>query len=177
MVSEDLLGQGRGGGGEGPAGGGVTGREGDRGPGGGFAQEGRNGRRGGPGRQDSAQRGGGQGDTAACQADAELLPRPGQPAAERPGRASEPPGGLVEGEALEVAEHHRQSEGARQAVDLAVDGLGLLAVDRRPVGRRGRRLGRDARARTGTAHRELSSRCRRRAICCRAHRAVRIATP
>ena len=37
--TEDLLGQGRGGGGERPAGG-VTGREGDRGPGGGIAQEG-----------------------------------------------------------------------------------------------------------------------------------------
>ena len=34
-----------------------------------------------------------------------------------------------------------------------MDGLGLLAVDRRPVGRRGRRLGRVARARTGTTHR------------------------
>ncbi len=64
----------------------------------------------------------------------------GQPAVERAGRAAEPPCGLVEGEALEVAEHDRQPEGPRQAVDLVVEGLGLLAVDRRPVGRRGRRL-------------------------------------
>ncbi len=34
-----------------------------------------------------------------------------------------------------------------------MEGLGLLAVDRRPVGRRGRRLGGIARARTGTTHR------------------------
>ncbi len=97
----------------------------------------------------------GKHDAAAGQADPELLPRPGQPAAERAGRASEATGGLVEGEALEVAEHHRQPEGLGQAVDLAVEGLGLLAVDRRPVGRRGRRLGRGERAR----HRDLSS-CR-----------------
>ena len=75
---------------------------------------------------------------------------PGQPAADRAGRPAEPPRRLVEGEALEVAEHHRQAEGPRQAVDLAVEGLGLLAVERRLFGRRGRRLGRDARTRTGT---------------------------
>ena len=58
-----------------------------------------------------------------------------------PAGPSQPSGGLVEGEALEVAEHDRQAEGPRQAVDLAVQGLGLLAVDGRPVGRRGRRHG------------------------------------
>ena len=85
-----------------------------------------------------------------------------------PGRAAEPPGGLVEREALEVAEHHRQAEGPRQAVDLAVDGLGLLAVDRRPVGRRGRRPGQFARAGPEPLITPSSSRRRRRAICCRA---------
>ncbi len=54
---------------------------------------------------------------------------------------------LVEGEALEVAEHHRRAEGIRQAVDLAVERLGLLVVDHllgldggtglRPAGRPG----------------------------------------
>ena len=133
--------------------GGVTGREGDRGPGGGIAQEGRNGRRGGPGRQDGAQGSGRQGDAPSSQADPELLAGASQAAAERPRRAAEAPCSLVEREALEVAEHHRQAEGPRQAVDLAVDGLGLLAVDRRLVGRRGHRLGQFARARTGTTHR------------------------
>ncbi len=79
--------------------------------------------------------------------------RASQAAAERAGRAAEAPGGLIEGETLEVAEDHRQAESLGQAVDLAVEGLGLLAVDGGPVGRRGRRLGRGARARAGTSHR------------------------
>src|SRR5947209_5035572 len=81
-----------------------------------------------------------------------LLARPGQPAAERAGRTTESPGGFVEGEALEVAEHHRQTERSRQAVDLAMDGRGLLAIDCRPVGRRSGRLGLSARAGTRTIH-------------------------
>ena len=51
---------------------------------------------------------------------------------------------LLEGQALKVAEHHRQPKDSRQALDRAVYRLGLLAVDRPPVGRRGRRGGRDA---------------------------------
>ena len=70
-------------------------------------------------------------DAAAGEAAAELVARPGQPAAERAAGPSEPLGRLVEGEALEVAEHDRQAEGPRQSVDLAVQGLGLLAVDHR----------------------------------------------
>ncbi len=41
---------------------------------------------------------------------------------------------FVESEALEVAEHDRHAEGARQSVDLEVQGLGLLALDHRPIG-------------------------------------------
>ena len=44
---------------------------------------------------------------------------------------------LVEGQTLEVAEHHRQAEGPWQAIDLPVQGLGLLAVEEDPIGRRG----------------------------------------
>ncbi len=126
--TQDLLGQRRGGG---PAGG-ATGREGHRGPGGGFAQEGRDGRPGRSGRQRRGDGGRGQRDAAASQSPPELLPRPIQPAVHRPGRAAEPLGGLGEREALEVAEHHRQPEGARQAVDLAVQRLGLLAIEHPP---------------------------------------------
>jgi hypothetical protein len=43
---------------------------------------------------------------------------------------------LVEGEALEVAEHHRQPECARQAVNLSVQRLGLLTIEHRLIGRR-----------------------------------------
>ena len=85
----------------------------------------------------------GSDDAAAGQAAAELLARPGQSAAERAGRPSEPSRRLVEGEALEVAEHDRQAEGVRQAVDLAVQGLGLLAVQDRLLGRLDRRLDRE----------------------------------
>ncbi len=59
---------------------------------------------------------------------------------------------LVEGQALEVTEHHRQSEGVRQAVDLFVEDLGLLASQGRLLGRRDRRLDRDARIPTLTPH-------------------------
>ena len=74
--------------------------------------------------------------------DAELLAAPGHAAADRPVRPAEPPGGLVEGEALEVAKYDRQTEGPRQPIDLVVHALGLLAGDHWPVGRRDRRLGR-----------------------------------
>ena len=47
-----------------------------------------------------------------------------------PGGHAEPPRRLVERQALEVAEHHRRAEGVRQPVDLAVQHLGLLAVER-----------------------------------------------
>ncbi len=55
---------------------------------------------------------------------------PDQPAAERPAGPSQPPRRLVGRESLEVAEHDRQAERPRQAIDLAVQGLGLLALDR-----------------------------------------------
>ena len=76
-------------------------------------------------------------EAAAGQAAPELLARPGQAAAERADGPSQPVRRLVEGQALEVAEHHRQAESPRQAIDLAVQGLGLLAVEERPLGRRG----------------------------------------
>ncbi len=113
---------------------GVTGRERDRGPCGGIAQEGRNGRRGRSRCQDRAQRDGGQGHAAARQGGPESAGAD-KAALHRPGRASEALGGLVDRQALEVAEDHRQAEGFGQAVNLVVEGLGLLAVDRRPVGR------------------------------------------
>ncbi len=81
-----------------------------------------------------------QGEAATSQRAAELLPRPGQPAAERAGRASESPRGLVEGESLEIAEEHRQAERTRQPPDLVVQDLGLFAGDRRILDRRDRRL-------------------------------------
>ncbi len=51
-------------------------------------------------------------EAATSQGAAELLPRPGQPAAERAGRTSESPRRLVEREALEIAEDHRRAERA-----------------------------------------------------------------
>ena len=94
----------------------------------------------------------------------------------RPGRAAEPPGGLVEREALEVAEHDRQPERRGQAVDLVVQGLGLLAIEQppdRPAERSGTPRG-DARRgppRSGGAGRAGRGPCgpcgppRRRASC------------
>ena len=49
------------------------------------------------------QGGGGQDHAAAGEAATELVPRPGQPAADRAGRASEPSCRLVEGEALDTS--------------------------------------------------------------------------
>ena len=84
--------------------------------------------------QRRSQGGGGQDDAAAGEAAAELVARPGQPAAERAGGPSQSSRRLVEGQALEVAEHHRQAEGVRQAVDLVVQDLGLLAGQGRSAG-------------------------------------------
>ena len=161
----------------GPAGGGVTGREGDRGPGGGIAQEGRNGRRGRPGRQDRAERGrgqarcrGGPGRSGAC-------PAPGQPAAERAGRAAEATRRLVEGEALEVAEHHRQPEGSgrRSTSPWRASACSRSIAGRSAGGAVG--SGGTNEPAPGPLIASPSSRRRRRPICCLAHRAVRIATP
>ena len=111
----------------------LPGRETDRGPGGDVAQVGRDGRRGRAGAQRGGQRGVEKTTPRRVEGAAELLARPGQPAAERAGRASESSGGLVEGEALEVAEDHRQS-------------------GRRPASGRSRRAGpRPARGRARTA--------------------------
>ena len=78
------------------------------------------------------------------------FPRARQPAVERPDRAAEASGGRFDGKALETAEHHRQTKGPRQAVDLVVDGLGLFAVDHRPVGRWDRSIDRGTRAHSGS---------------------------
>ena len=81
---------------------------------------------------------------------------------------------LVEREALEVAEHDRQAEGARQAIDLAMQGLGLLAVEQsaRPAWRDGPPAGRWPRLpRSGAGGRAGRGPCapsaarRRRASC------------
>jgi hypothetical protein len=50
------------------------------------------------------------------------------------GRAAQPPRGLVEGEALEVAKNHRLLKGPREARDLLMKRLGLLAGNRRHIG-------------------------------------------
>ncbi len=71
---------------------------------------------------------------------AELFAGAGQPAAERAGGASELTRRLVERDALEIAEHDGRTEDARQAVDLAVQDVGLVAVEQGVIGGRGRRL-------------------------------------
>ena len=146
--SEHLPGQGRGGGR-----GGLSGGEADRGPGRRVAQGGRHGRRGGPGRQRRGQGSGGQDDAAADQAAAELVRARASRLRTVPAGQSEPAGRLVEGQPLEVAEHDRQPERLRQAVDLVVQGLGLLAADRRLLGRLDRRLDQDANPDPGTSSR------------------------
>ena len=45
--------------------------------------------------------------------------------------------GFVEREALEIAEHHGRAEGARQAVDLAMQRFGLFTIEQRLRGRYG----------------------------------------
>ncbi len=127
------MGQGRRGGGHR-----LSGGEAERGPGGDVAEVGRDGGRGRAGLAAAAIAG--QHDAAAGEGTAELLAGAGQAAAERPGRASEAAGRFVERQALEVAEDDRRAEGIRQAVDLAVQSLGLVAVDQGLFGRRGSRL-------------------------------------
>ncbi len=135
--TDHLLGQCRGGSGEHPAGG-VTGREGDRGPGGGIAQEGMR----------RTPRPIGRAAPRPSRWSTARSPRRVRPrrsfSRARANRLRSVPTGhrsrcrrLVEGEALEVAEHHRQAEGAWQSVDLAVQRLGLFAIEEDPVGRRG----------------------------------------
>ncbi len=141
--SEYLPGQGRGGGR-----GGLPGDEAERGPGRGVAQGGRHGRGGGPVTERRGDGRGGQDDAAAGQATAELVARPGQPAPDRPGRPVQPAGHLVEGQPLEIAEHHGEPKRLRQAIDLVVQGLGLFAADRRFLARFDRRPGQDSRIRT-----------------------------
>ncbi len=58
------------------------------------------------------------------------FPGPGQADAHRADRASQQPGGLGVGPALEVAEHQRGAVLLRQAVDLLVQRLELLPTDR-----------------------------------------------
>ncbi len=124
------MGQGRRGGGDR-----LPGGETEGGPGGEVAQVGRDGRRGRAVAQRGGHRGGGQDHAAADEGASKLLACAGQPAAERAGRASEASGGLIQGEALEVAEDDRRAEDVRQAVDGAVQGLGLLAVEQGLFGR------------------------------------------
>ncbi len=125
----------------------MPGREGDRGPRGGFAQEGRNGCRGRSGRQRRGHRGRRERDPAADEGAAKFLLGAVQPAVHGPDRPAEPPGGLGQREALEVAEHHRQPRRGGQPVDLLVEGLGLLALEQGPIGGDGA-----GRARLGAIH-------------------------
>ena len=118
----------------------LPGRKADRSPRSDVAEMRRDGRRGRSGIERGGQHGAREHEAAARQRAAELLPCSGQPAAERAGRASESSRRLVECETLEVTEHDRRAEGIRQAVDLAVQDLGLLAVEHGLIGRRGRRL-------------------------------------
>ena len=119
----------------------------------------------------------GKDDAAAGQAAAELVAGPGQPAADRAGRAAEPSGRLVERQALEVAEHDRQPKWTGQAVDLAVEDLGLLAVEDRLVGRRDRRIDRTHEPEPGLSWRRPPRACAGGRAGALALRAVRSATP
>ena len=66
---------------------------------------------------------------AAGQPVAQLLARPGQPRLDRPDRAAQPLGGLLVGQAFQVAEHDRQPEPIGEPAQLLVElGPGLRAV-------------------------------------------------
>ena len=64
---------------------------------------------------------GGRRQAAAGQAVFQLLPRPVEPPAHAPRRASQPPRRLLVRPALEVAEHHRPAVLLRQPADLLID--------------------------------------------------------
>ena len=130
----------------------LCGREAHRGPGGDVAERRRNGRRGRPRCQRRCNRRRWQGEPPSCKSAPQLVTRPGQAAAHRAGRAAQATGRLVEREAFEVAEHDRQSKRSGQAIDLAVEDFGLLASQKAVVRPAGRRLGQDARARSGMTH-------------------------
>ncbi len=118
-------------------------READRGPGRDVAQGRRDGRPGRPRIQHGGQRNGGQHDPAAGESLAELIPRPGDPAADRAVRPPQPPRRLVDRESLEVAQYDRQAERVWEPLDLEMQRLGLLAGNGLLVGRRPRRLDQD----------------------------------
>ena len=63
------------------------------------------------------------------QASPEPFPAPGQPALDRPDRASEVPRRLLVAAALDVAEHDRHPVAVREPVDLRVDQAGELFAD------------------------------------------------
>ena len=64
------------------------------------------------------------------------------------GRAAESAGSFFERQALEVMQHNRSAKRPGQAVDFAIQGLGLLAGDERAFGRLNRRLNRSSGKRT-----------------------------
>ena len=70
----------------------------------------------------------------------ELDARPGEPAADSADGASEPPGRLVDGQPLQIAENERQAKRPGEAGDFAVQQLGLLAGHYDGVGGRDRPL-------------------------------------
>ena len=70
----------------------------------------------------------------------ELDARPGEPAADSADGASEPPGRLVDGQPLQIAENERQAKRPGEAGDFAVQKLGLLAGHCDGVGGRDRPL-------------------------------------
>ena len=77
-----------------------------------------------------------QGETAASERHAQLLPCPGQAAAHRSDRPVQSTGDLVDGLAFEVTQHHRNPERLRQAVDFLVQAFDLLAGEQCLFGRR-----------------------------------------
>ncbi len=121
----------------------LPGRELDRGQGGRPDQCERDGGRGrlGEGRGDGD---GGQGDPPSGQAVAELVAGPGEPSLDRADRPAQAVGGLLVGQAFEVAEDDGHPVVARQAVNLLADqGLQLakLGVEGRVGVDRGLELG------------------------------------
>ncbi len=120
----------------------------------------------------------GKGEAAARQAMSGSFSRArAQPAVQRPGRAAQTPGRLVQGQTLEVTEHHGRAENSRQVLNRAVDRLGFFAVDRRLVGWRTYRVGRHTQAARCPSPliASPSSRRRRQApICCFEHTAQHV---
>ena len=110
----------------------------------------------------------GQDDTPPGQADPELLARADQPAVERAARTSEAAGGLVEGEALEVAEDQWQPRGRGQRDRFRAWSASACSRSMAPAGRPAGPSARSRRTRPkqGPLIAWSSSRRRWRTTCC-----------